>query len=421
LYKKIYAAVFIYILVASSFCSASIGKVKNIFTQGEEAFQQHNYSLAAKKFAKAVKLDPENLRTRFRYGQVLFSLTNYSDSLKQFQNILLKSPNNISMSSGLGVPAKAETAINSIAENVLHVRKNKKWYRIPNGSWYRTWVKAEHNDDCYLIYYDEWREQPLQIAESFWRGEFPGKAVEREVMKLDSKSLFRIAVNENLQINPQFPAEFKAASSKERLSSFFKPGKGYDKGKLLLYSWKKNEPGKLEVPGNDDNFSKAFESNSSSKRFAAIGHKKVFVIGSDILKKWLFEAGINNAETECTLACFKNVSDGKSVLIAVYSEPDSILFKFRYNEELNVLDPNVTSLKLDLKPDAICFDENANLLIAAVEKDEVKFFKNVQPGYEVETTYFNAEEPLGKFSEGIFLKPWMVVSSFPRDIMKISI
>ncbi|MGM0599828.1 MAG: tetratricopeptide repeat protein [Candidatus Rifleibacteriota bacterium] len=95
MYKKIYAAVFIYILVVSSLCSASIGKVKNIFTQGEKAFQQHNYSLASKKFAQAVKLDPDNPRTRFRYGQVLFSLNNYSASLKQFQKVLLKSPNNI--------------------------------------------------------------------------------------------------------------------------------------------------------------------------------------------------------------------------------------------------------------------------------------------------------------------------------------
>jgi cytochrome c-type biogenesis protein CcmH/NrfG len=95
LHKKIFAAVFIYILVVSSLCSASIGKVKNIFTQGEKAYQQHNYKLAAQKFAQAVKLDPDDMRTRFRYGQVLFSVNKYSDSLEQFQKILLKSPNNI--------------------------------------------------------------------------------------------------------------------------------------------------------------------------------------------------------------------------------------------------------------------------------------------------------------------------------------
>ena len=95
MYKKIFAAVFIFILVVSSICSASIGKNKNIFNQGEQAFHQHNYRLAAEKFAQAVKIDPDDLRTRFRYGQVLFSVNKYSDSLKQFQKILQKSPNNI--------------------------------------------------------------------------------------------------------------------------------------------------------------------------------------------------------------------------------------------------------------------------------------------------------------------------------------
>ncbi|MGM0599826.1 MAG: hypothetical protein ACQETH_08440 [Candidatus Rifleibacteriota bacterium] len=303
------------------------------------------------------------------------------------------------LGAGPGVPVKAEIALNSIAENILQTIDNKQWYRIPNGSWYRTWLKPQHNEDGYLVYYDEWREQPLEIKESFWRGEFPGKAVERGVFELSSKSLFRIAVNENLQINPQFPSKFTVARTNERFSSFFKPGKNLNKGELLLYSWEKNEPGKFEVIGSDDNFSKAFESISSHKRFAAIGHKKIFVIGSDILKKWLYEAGIDNEKAESTLACFKEGADGKSVLVAVYSEPDSTLFKFRYNEELNVLDPNVVSIKLDLKPDAISFDKNANLLVAAVEENEVEFFKNVQPGYEVETTYFNSEVPLGKFSE----------------------
>ena len=309
-------------------------------------------------------------------------------------------PENYPFSAGLGVPVKPEIALTSIYKTAFAIKENKQWYRIPNGSWYRSWFKAKNNEDGYLIYNDEWRDRPLKLVESFWRGELPGKAVEREVLQLSSKSLFRSVVSENLEILPQYSSEFIVASVQDKFSSFFKSGKSFDKGELLLYSYKGNKPGQFEIVGGDNNkYVKGFESLSKKKRFAAIGHRKLFAIGSDILKNWLYETGIDNKKAECTLACFKEEPKGNSIFVAVYSEPESTIFRFRYNENLNVLSPNVNRIELDLKPEAMCFDKDGNLLIAATEKDEVKFFKNVEPGYEVETTYFDSKESLGEFSE----------------------
>jgi hypothetical protein len=303
------------------------------------------------------------------------------------------------LSAGPGIPAKAEIALKSVSKDTLDIVENKSWYRIPNGAWYRTWSESSNKDDGYLIYHDEWRKQDIMLVESFWRGEFPGKATEREVLEIPSKSLFRAVVNEDLTINPGFASEFVVSDYGKNFSTFFKPGKGYNKGELLLYTWENKQPGNFKIVGSDSNYNRAFESMSSNKRFAAIGHKKALVMGSDILKNWLFEAGMDNIKSECTLACFKEEADGKSVLVAVYSKPDSAIFKFRYNEALNVVDPNVVKIKFNIEANALSFDRDSNLLVAALKKDEVKFFTNVQPGYEVETTYFNSEQPLGKFSE----------------------
>jgi cytochrome c-type biogenesis protein CcmH/NrfG len=95
LHRKTVAAVFIFICALNQICWGALTNINQLFSEGEKAFQVKDFKAAAQNFSKAVKLAPENLRTRFRYGQALFSLNQYSESYNQFQAILQNSPNNI--------------------------------------------------------------------------------------------------------------------------------------------------------------------------------------------------------------------------------------------------------------------------------------------------------------------------------------
>lgn len=93
--NKLIAAVFIYLCILSSVANAAVADVNKLFSTGEAAFKNENFELAAQSFAQAVKLAPQNLKTRFRYGQSLFLLKKFTESYNQFQTVLQNSPNNI--------------------------------------------------------------------------------------------------------------------------------------------------------------------------------------------------------------------------------------------------------------------------------------------------------------------------------------
>lgn len=93
--KNSIAAVLIILVFLTSSGFASIGDVNQLFQTGEQAFKINNFEMAASHFAQAVKLAPQNIKSRFRYGQALFSLNRFNESFSQFQTVLENSPNNI--------------------------------------------------------------------------------------------------------------------------------------------------------------------------------------------------------------------------------------------------------------------------------------------------------------------------------------
>ena len=93
--KNNIAAAILFFGLATSVASAAISDAGKLFQNGEQAFKNNDFEVAASRFAEAVKLAPQDTRTRFRYGQSLFSLSRYSESMNQFQTVLANSPNNI--------------------------------------------------------------------------------------------------------------------------------------------------------------------------------------------------------------------------------------------------------------------------------------------------------------------------------------
>ena len=93
--KWLSAALLCAILLGQNVSAFSAIDHSQLFSDGEKAFAESDFGVAAENFATALKYAPENLRARFRYGQALFSLNRFAESHSQFQAVLQNSPNNM--------------------------------------------------------------------------------------------------------------------------------------------------------------------------------------------------------------------------------------------------------------------------------------------------------------------------------------
>ena len=97
LYRKWLSAIFLCASAMLIFGEPVFAAIdhQSLFSNGEKAFADSDFSAAAENFSAALKYSPSDLRTRFRYGQALYSLNRYAESHSQFQAVLQNSPNNI--------------------------------------------------------------------------------------------------------------------------------------------------------------------------------------------------------------------------------------------------------------------------------------------------------------------------------------
>ena len=65
------------------------------YSAGEKAFAVSDYVGAAENFAQALKYKPDDLRSRLKYAQTLYSLNRYDESSSHLETVLQNSPNNI--------------------------------------------------------------------------------------------------------------------------------------------------------------------------------------------------------------------------------------------------------------------------------------------------------------------------------------
>lgn len=93
--KNAIKAVLAALIFMNSCLFAAVSDANRLFQDGEQAMKNNNLEKAVSSFAQAVKIAPQDIRSRFRYGQTLYSLNRYNESFTQFQSILENSPNNI--------------------------------------------------------------------------------------------------------------------------------------------------------------------------------------------------------------------------------------------------------------------------------------------------------------------------------------
>ena len=87
------------VLMSSSeaFVQAAINgtNYNSCYSAGEKAFAVSDYVGAAENFAQALKYKPDDLRSRLKYAQTLYSLNRYDESSSHLETVLQNSPNNI--------------------------------------------------------------------------------------------------------------------------------------------------------------------------------------------------------------------------------------------------------------------------------------------------------------------------------------
>ena len=83
------------------------------YSAGEKAFATSDYVIAAENFAQALKYKPDDLRSRLKYAQSLYSLNKFDESSEHIEKVLQNSPNNI-------------MARICMAENLIGLGKNDK-------------------------------------------------------------------------------------------------------------------------------------------------------------------------------------------------------------------------------------------------------------------------------------------------------
>jgi hypothetical protein len=285
------------------------------------------------------------------------------------------------------------------ADGELEVLPGKNWYQIPNGSWYQTWLtEGGAKDADHLVFYDQWRKQKVRVIESFWRGEKPGKVVERTVHENLHCCLFRAVVNSRMKIGDSCKKPYIAATRNEKFTCFFKPGNFVQRGELLIYSWFDTESGRVSLRGQVKNLPVLLESKDKNKRFAGLVKDGVIVVGPDIVQQWLKEVG-SGAVADCTLVAFHQLPLSATIKVAVYSRENAKLYLFELDHSTLKPKRNFKSIGVDLQIDTLFYDQGGNLLLACNEEDNPQLFADLEPGYGIETLHFDVSEELGEFSE----------------------
>lgn len=283
----------------------------------------------------------------------------------------------------------------------VKVFSGKKWYEIPNGSWYQTWnTIAEPKGSSYLIFYDQWNRFTAEVVESFWRGEKPGLVMEEKSGAIEKRKLLRATINGAMEVIAEFDRPVVVAENREKFSWYFDPGDSLGKGNLVFYSWFGAKAGKMTINGEQSSFKIQDESRCDKIRFPWAGAGRGLVVGCDVVEKWLKKSGNENSQRiDCTLASFYVAKAMNSLSVAVYSSNNSSLYEFRF-EQMKLGSPSlIRKTELMFTPDALFYDMGGNLLMAAHEQEENTFFPDLEPGYGVETIRFDSSTSPGGFSD----------------------
>ena len=291
-------------------------------------------------------------------------------------------------SSGTGQLVTEGVAFASLEEGEFAATEGKKWFRIPNGSWYQTWFPVDKQSKPSLkIFFDRWEERDYACRESIWRGFVPGQVFERQVASGSERKLIRAQTDGAMEIIAGHE-KFSEFTGKHGFSSFHRPGFASGEGDLIVYTWSGRDPGRFYLNGSVHEEKPNFLSLAGDKRFVGLintgNSQTLTVIGTDILREWLQMCEVEFQTAECTMAVFSTSADGIENRIFVYSEPQKSIYCFALGQGKSDVVKLLNVIKLAFTAKAMSADRSGNIYLAALETTPASFDnpEDLVAGYE---------------------------------------
>ena len=326
-------------------------------------------------------------------------------------------PEGAPFSAGNGLLVTEGVALLGLDAGEFMTTPGRKWFRIPNCSWYQTWFPLAGHPDSFKIFYDCWEERVLNCRETIWRGAVPGIVFERQVASGSERRMIRAITDGAMEKLDEYPGLAEILSM-QGFSAFHRPGPVSGEGELLVHTWAGRNDDRFFLNGAECELKALFISRSPGYRAAGImkigAADVVTVIGSDVLSAWLKTCGLTVENAECSMAAFSSSADGTNSCVYVYSRPGRQIYQFRLGDveagKVELL--NTIGLPWDIM--AMQADAKGNLYLGTLEfmpsalknsGDFVNGFESLQVDEE------NATGTLG-ISEEEFIKK----QSIKRDL-----
>ncbi len=274
-------------------------------------------------------------------------------------------------SAGPGHPIADGIARAGLSEGEYAPVEGKSWYRIPNGSWFQTWFPVEQPaSESYKIFYDCWQEQNFYCQETIWRGFVPGRVFERKAGSGTSRRFIRVAVDGAMEILPD-TVDRSEMESRPGFACYHDRSGAIGEGSLLIHTWNGADTGNFFINGEPSSFQPAVASKAPAARFVGMNvsgsSKRIYVVGTDILHDWLRENNIEQPNSECSLAVFCNVEEGRQTMVFIYSAPEKKIYCFSLNENGALKASYLKTIVPELPVQAMYADSSGNLYLAGVE------------------------------------------------------
>lgn len=309
-------------------------------------------------------------------------------------------PEGAPFSAGTGLQVTEGIAMAGLEKGEFVITPGKKWTRIPNDSWYQSWLSASGS---LKIFYDCWEELPYSCSETIWRGVVPGIVFERQVASGSIRRLNRTCTDGVMEKIPGCSGltEILALSG---ISAFHRPGKFPGEGDLLVHTWAGRNFANLFLNGKPCDWPVLVQSHSAGHRAAGLintdNGSAILVVGEDNFDLWLQNCGADPEKSEFTMAAFSSDRKNRS-LVYVYSRPDSCVYCFGLdqNEPGRIELVQKVGLSFDLQ--TMQADTHGNLYLGALELVPAGFASTADyiTGFESLQTDEDEEDEVEQISE----------------------
>ncbi len=301
-------------------------------------------------------------------------------------------------SAGTGLQVTEGIAMSGLENGEFDVTPGRKWTRIPNASWYQSWLPASGS---MKIFYDCWEEQSLTCSETIWRGVVPGIVFERQAASGIKRRLNRVCIDGAMEKIPGCSgmAEILALSG---ICAFHRPERLPGEGELLVHTWSGRNFDGFFLNGKPCDLPVLIQSHSAGYRAAGLVNtdngSAVLVIGEDIVDSWLKSCGVDPEKAECTMAAFSTDPNRRN-LIYVYSRSDSCIYCFGFDMNEPDRIELVQKVEIPFALQAMQADTQGNLFLGSLELVPAGFTSVVDYMTGFESLQIDNEDEVEQISE----------------------